>query len=129
MIGKIIKLRAWKNCGGFFVGIEGKENDYLYNGSCKAKLGDVVNFEEGRPTSDGKPTLKRGSVVPVPTEAHIDEDKPRSATLPPYREHDWKDEVDARRVKIRLECLRIAVDAGAVEPIEKARQYEKYVRE
>ena len=126
--GKITKMKAWKSKLGFFVGIDSGEKDYLLNKTTDLQVGDEVEYEVGKPTDDGKPTLK--SIAPLPVEMVIDEDKPRSAPIAPYRAHDWKDEADTRRAKVRLECLKLAIEGGAtLTAVEKAREYEKYVRE
>jgi len=128
MNGKITKLRVWKSNKGCFIGIDNGENDYLYNKVPKLAVGDMVEYDTGKPTDDGKPTISKLVPIGGTIEAFVDEGKPRSDTIP-YRAHDWKDDVDVRRMKLRVDCLRLAVDAGATDPVEKARLYEKYVRE
>ena len=129
MKGTITKMRVWKSNKGCFIGIDNGEKDYMYNKVPKISVGDVVEYDTGKPTDDGKPTISKLVLIGGPVEAFVDEDKPQSNTIPPYRTHDWKDDVDVRRMKLRVDCLRLAVDAGATEPVEKARQFEKYVRE
>jgi hypothetical protein len=91
-----------------------------------AKVGDDVEYEVGKPTDDGKPTIKR-LVVKLqcgPVEAFVDDEKPV------FRAHDFRDDIDLRRMKLRLDCLRLAVDSGAtIGIIDKAKEYEKFVRE
>ena len=135
MKGTITKLRVWKSNKGCFVGIDNGEKDYMYNKVPKIAVGDVVEYDTGKPTDDGKPTISKLVLIGGPVEAFVDEDKPRSDTIPPYRAHDWKDDVDVRRMKLRVDCLRLAVDANSndVVPaellIEASKKFEKYVRE
>lgn len=126
MKGKITKIKAWTLGKGCFVGIDNGESDYLYNRLLpNVEIGDIVEYEVGKPTKDGKPTLTSVVLVGTTVEAFVDEDKVRSATLPAK----WQDDVDTRRAKLRLDCLRLAIDGGAtLTAIEKAREYEKYVR-
>jgi len=91
MKGKITKLKPYKSGKGFFIGIDYKQNDYMFFGDPGIRLGETVIYEEGKASPEGNPTLK--SIRSEPIEAFIDEDKPRSAPI--YRAHDTP-KADAR---------------------------------
>ena len=120
MHGKITKLNAWTSGKGAFIQIDGKTPDYVFYGKPIAKIGDSVEFEDGKPTKDGKPVMQRLVVKLLcgPIEAFVDEDKPRSAPID-YRAHDFQAQGDAvkRAENVRLECLACACDvySGAQE--------------
>jgi hypothetical protein len=143
MKGKITKLNAWKSGKGFFVGIDG--NDHMFYGSTKVKVGEEVEYELGKPTNDGTPKIAK--LYSTSLEAFVDEDKPNSATVAPYRAHDqaqgtredyWKakEQRDKERepIMLRTSCLVSAsnVFSGAQKEegiIELAKRFEKYIKE
>ena len=59
MRGKITKMKIWKSNKGCFIGIDNGEADYLYNKLPKIRIGDEVEYDTGKPTEDGKPTLSK----------------------------------------------------------------------
>jgi len=138
MKGKITKMNAYKSGQGFFIGING--TDYMFFGSAQAKIGDEVQFEEGKPSKDGTPTIK--SIKPSGLEEFVDEDKPRSQQV--FRAHDQKDsreeywkakekrDLEQLPANIRSACLASASEIGrqdAEQVVLIAKRFEKYVRE
>lgn len=142
MKGKIDKMNAWKSGKGFFIGIAG--TDYMFYGSPTVSLGDVVEFELGKPTEDGKQKIKKIALAADGIEAFIDK-----AETPVFRAHDapridareeyWKAkekrDLEKEPIHIRLSCLESAaafsasdndVDGDGVVLI--AKRFEKYAK-
>jgi hypothetical protein len=132
--GKITKITPYKSGKGYFIGIEGQPNDFMFFGSLNLYVGDSVVYEEGRPSKDGRPTIK---IIRADTiEAYVDEDKSRSAPIQKeFRTHDapkadaredyWKNkeiaEAAQKPIITRLSCLSSAaqVYSGAQGQDEK----------
>jgi len=144
--GKITKITEYKSGKGAFIGIDNQKPDYMFFGTIDVMVGNMVVFEEGKPTEKGNPTIKTIRLDAI--EAYIDEDKPRSA--PVLRAHDAP-KADAREtywinkekhdlvkdaVITRLSCISSAVNLHAQDsgtPIETvikdAKTLEKYAKD
>lgn len=77
MKGKITKITEYKSGKGAFIGIDNKKQDYMFFGTLDANVGEEVEFEEGKPTGKGNPTIK--TIKPLAIE---------SFTTPVLRAHD-----------------------------------------
>ena len=129
MIGKITKLNAYKSGKGYFIGINGK--DHMFYGKPDVQVGDEVEYEMGKPSADGKPTIK--TIKPTPIEAYIDK---------PYRAHDQPQrqvKKDQKRMEneqnVRLKCLASACDFAGhgsettmEDVLNMAVKFERYVK-
>ena len=151
MKGRITKFRVWKSNKGCFVGIDNGEADYLYNKIPKVSIGDTVEYDTGKPTDDGKPTISKLVVVGGPVEAFA---QPANMTkpMPPYRAHDapkadaretyWQNREKHDLAKdatiTRLSCISSACELAAKQtsliPTEElvikfAKRFEKYAKD
>jgi hypothetical protein len=119
--GIITKITPYKSGKGYFIGIEGQPKDFMFFGKINLYVGDSVVYEEGRPSKDGRPTIK--TIRADTIEAYVDEDKSRSAPIQKeFRTHDapkadarenyWanKEKSDAEQKPIitRLSCISSA---------------------
>ena len=138
MIGIVTKLNAYKSGKGYFIGIDGQE--YMYFGEPSLSIGALVEFEEGKPSKDGKKTIKGIHLV---KQIALDEDKPFKPPL--YRAHDtpakdsreeyWKNkekrDLEKEPIITRLSCIASAVAlADEMTTLEEvvfyAKRFEKY---
>ena len=90
--GKVTKVNMWKSGKGAFIQIDGAKPDYVFYGTPLAKIGDEVEFEEGAPTKDGKPVIKKLVVKllcgPVEAFEAPARDEDRTKPTPVLRAHD-----------------------------------------
>jgi hypothetical protein len=145
--GIITKITPYKSGKGYFIGIEGQPKDFMFFGKINLYVGDSVVYEEGRPSKDGRPTIK--TIRADTIEAYVDEDKSRSAPIQKeFRTHDapkldsreayWaaKEKSDAEQKPIitRLSCISSAaqVYSGAQGQDEKvlalAAKFEQFAK-
>jgi hypothetical protein len=129
--GTITKLTQYKPGKGAFIGIDNAKPDFMFFGAINFKEGDSVLYEEGRPSKDGKPTIKSISKDTIEAFEARDEDRAKPTQIP-YRNHDApkvdaKDEYWLNRGKqdlikdatiTRLSCISSAVNAKTTENLE-----------
>ena len=136
--GVISKINQYKSGKGAFIQIDGRKPDYMFFGFTDCREGETVTYEEGKPTRDGKPTIK--TIRADSIEAHIDEDKVRSS--PVFRAHDkspdgreefWankeKREISKDGIITMLSCLSSACEnnsGGQKKPEEIVAEAEIY---
>ena len=144
-------MTAYKSGKGYFVGIDNGASDYMFFGSTNLKIGETAIYEEGKPSRDGRPTIKTMRSDAIEAFEARDEDRAKPTQIP-YRAHDapkldsreayWaaKEKKDAEREPIitRLSCISSAaqVYSGAqgksviwAEVMELAAIMEKFAKE
>jgi hypothetical protein len=148
VIGKVTKLNAYKNGSGFFIGIENQEKDFMFFGNPHIQIGKQVEYEVGKPTDKGQPTLK--SIRPTAIEGFVDKAESAGVREIAHVNHGVEKGVSLREspsatapatkdeIITRLACLKAAseVYSGAQTPVETAnmkyglmdlaKRFEKY---
>ena len=122
MIGKITKINNYKNGTGCFIGIDKQPKDFMYFGSPNVKIGDEVEYEIGKPTSTGNPTIK--TIKRHVVESFVDIQKPDSKIA-------TKDEIITRLACIKAASQFIIIDGNACKTddvIKLAKRFEDYAR-
>ena len=56
--GKVARINLWTNKPGYFINLENDQNEYFGYGSCKAKLGEIVDLEVSEGTGNFKDKFK-----------------------------------------------------------------------
>lgn len=147
MKGTLTKLTPYKSGKGYLIGIDSKTPDYMFFGGLgeEIKEGAFVDFITGRPSKDGKPTIKSLKLDAIEAFVTRDEDSPiktvfRAHDAPKVdsREEYWKgkEKRDLEREPIitRLSCISSAaqVYSGAqgqdVKILELAAKMEKFAK-
>jgi hypothetical protein len=121
MEGIIQSINPYKSGKGAFIRIA--NTDYMFFGSLQVKEGEKVSFDLGKPSKDGKATIR--TIRPDRVKAFVDEDKPRSAPIPTNhppqtsaipskdsRENYWqskeKRDIENKGIDVMLSCISSA---------------------
>ncbi len=56
--GKVARINLWTKKPGYFINLENDQNEYFGYGSCKAKLGEIVDLEVSEGTGNFKDKFK-----------------------------------------------------------------------
>lgn len=143
--GIVKKLNAYKSGKGYFIGLEGQTEDYMFFGSLgkEIQIGTPIVFDIGRPSKDNRPTIK--SIQSDTIEAFEARDEDRAKATPILRAHDnpkdsreayWlnreKHDLEKDATITRLSCLSSAVDdckRTNKDVIETAKRFETFAKE